>query len=132
MYSAFLLCVNHVVMLHDKHVSTAAEKNFFKGTASFPNYLFFQYITKYDNREGNCDDILSILSDLNAVVREPLTQRCESFGQESSSHATVDYFRVKICTNGRKGMCCTGCLITVLKQVRKTEYVKQCTGSRDH
>ena len=67
-YSAFLLCVNHVVMLHDKHVSTAAEKNFFKGTASFPNYLFFQYITKYDDREGNCDDILSILSDLNAVV----------------------------------------------------------------
>ena len=67
-YSAFLSCVNHVVMLRDEHVSTAAEKNFFKGTARFPNYLFFQYITTYADREGNCDDILSILSDLNAVV----------------------------------------------------------------
>ena len=63
-YSTFLSCVNHVVMLHDEHVSTAAEKNFFKGTASFPNYLFFKYITKYNDRES----ILSILSDLNAVV----------------------------------------------------------------
>ena len=67
-YSAFLTCVNHVVMLHDEHVSTAAEKNFFKGTASFPNYLFFNYITKYDDRESKYDDTLSILSDLNAVV----------------------------------------------------------------
>ena len=63
-YSTFLSCVNHVVLLHDEHVSTAAEKNFFKGTASFPNYLFFKFITKYDDRES----ILSILSDLNAVV----------------------------------------------------------------
>ena len=63
-YSTFLSCVNHVVLLHDEHVSTAAEKNFFKGTASFPNYLFFKYITKYDD----CGSILSILSDLNAVV----------------------------------------------------------------
>ena len=67
-YSAFLLCVNHVVMLHDKHVSTAAEKNFFKGTASFPNYLFFKLRTNYDDLESFYDNFLSILSDLNAVV----------------------------------------------------------------
>ena len=66
-YSAFLSCVNHVVMLYDKHVSTAAEKNFFKGTSSFPNYLFFEGLTKYAGPES-CYDLLSVLSDLNAVV----------------------------------------------------------------
>ena len=67
-YSAFLSCVNHVVVLYAKDVSTAAEKNFFKGTASFPNYLFFEFITNYDDLESYYDDFLSILSDLNAVV----------------------------------------------------------------
>ena len=33
---------------------------------------------------------------------------------------------------GKKGMCCTGCLITVLKEVRRTGYVKQCSRSRDY
>ena len=67
MYSAFLSCVNHVVMLYDKHVSTAAEKNFFKGTASFPNYFFFEGLTKHAGPESYYD-LLSVLSDLNAVV----------------------------------------------------------------
>ena len=40
-YSTFLSCVNHVVLLHDEHVSTAAEKNFFKGTASFFKLFIF-------------------------------------------------------------------------------------------
>ncbi|XP_066019787.1 NLR family CARD domain-containing protein 4-like [Pocillopora verrucosa] len=66
-YSAFLSCVNHVVMLNDEHVSTAAEKNFFKGTASFPNYLFFEVRTTFEVRNSR-ESILSILSDLNAVV----------------------------------------------------------------
>ena len=66
-YSAFLSCVNHVVMLRDEHVSTAAEKNFFKDTASFPNYLFFEGLTKYAGPESYYD-LLSVLSDLNAVV----------------------------------------------------------------
>ena len=67
-YSAFLSCVNHVVVLYAQDMSTAAEKNFFKGTASFPNYLFFEFITNYDDLESYYDDLLSILSDLNAVV----------------------------------------------------------------
>ena len=67
-YSAFLSCVNHVVVLYAQDVSTAAEKNFFKGTASFPNYLFFELRANYDDLESYYDDFLSILSDLNAVV----------------------------------------------------------------
>ena len=67
-YSAFLSCVNHVVVLYAQDVSTAAEKNFFKGTASFPNYLFFKLRTYYDDLESFYDNFLSILSDLNAVV----------------------------------------------------------------
>ena len=61
-YSAFLSCVNHVVILDRKHLSTAAKTHFFKDTTSFPNYLF------YSDWETNCDDLLSILFDLNAVV----------------------------------------------------------------
>ena len=67
-YSAFLSCVNHVVVLYAQDLSTAAEKNFFKGTASFPNYLFFGLTIHYDDLESYYDDFLSILSDLNAVV----------------------------------------------------------------
>ena len=61
-YSAFLSCVNHVVILDKKHSSTAAKTQFFKDTTSFPNYLF------YSDWESNHDDFLSILFDLNAVV----------------------------------------------------------------
>ena len=61
-YSAFLSCVNHVVILDRKHLSTAAKTHFFKDTTSFPNYLF------YSDWETNYDDLLSILFDLNAVV----------------------------------------------------------------
>ena len=68
LYSAFLPCVNHVAVLYAEHMSIAAEENFFKGTASFPNYLFFKFLTNYDDFESYYDDFLSILSDLNAVV----------------------------------------------------------------
>ena len=68
LYSAFLPCVNHVAVLYAEHMSIAAEENFFKGTASFPNYLFFRFLTNYDDFESYYDDFLSILSDLNAVV----------------------------------------------------------------
>ena len=61
-YSAFLSCVDHVVILKWKHSSIAAKTHFFKHTNSFPNYLFFSYW------ETNYDDLLSILFDLNAVV----------------------------------------------------------------
>ena len=68
LYSAFLPCVNHVAVLYAQHMSIAAKENFFKGTASFPNYLFFRFLTNYDDFESYYDDFLSILSDLNAVV----------------------------------------------------------------
>ena len=61
-YSAFLSCVNYVVILNRKHSSIAAKTHFFKYTTSFPNYLF------YSDWESNFDDFLSILFDLNAVV----------------------------------------------------------------
>ena len=61
-YSAFLSCVNHVVILDWKRSSTAAKTHFFKYTTSFPNYLLYSdWVTNYD-------DLLSILFDLNAVV----------------------------------------------------------------
>ena len=61
-YSAFLSCVNHVVILDEKPSSIAAKTHFFNNTESFPNYLFYSvYNTNYD-------DFLSILFDLNAVV----------------------------------------------------------------
>ena len=61
-YSAFLSCVNHVVILNWKHSSIAAKTHFFKYTTSFPNYLF-------QSRWGsNFDDFLSTLFDLNVVV----------------------------------------------------------------
>ena len=60
-YSAFLSCVNHVVIFEVKHSCAAAEIDFFKYTTSFPNYLFLQWKFGYD-------DPLSILFDLNAVV----------------------------------------------------------------
>ena len=61
-YSAFLSCVNHVVILDEKHSSIAAKTNFFKQTNSFPNYLF------YSDWKTNYDDLRSIWFDLNAVV----------------------------------------------------------------
>ena len=61
-YSAFLSCVNHVVILDEEHSSTAAKTHFFKDTTSFPNYLF------YSDWKSNYDDFLSILFDLNAVL----------------------------------------------------------------
>ena len=61
-YSAFLSCVNHVVILDEEHSSTAAKTHFFKDTTSFPNYLF------YPGWKSNYDGFLSILFDLNAVV----------------------------------------------------------------
>ena len=61
-YSAFLSCVNHVVILDEEHSSTAAKTHFFKDTTSFPNYLF------YSGWKSNYDDFLSILFDLNAVL----------------------------------------------------------------
>ena len=61
-YSAFLSCVNHVVILDEKHSSIAAKTNFFKQTNSFPNYLF------YSDWKNNYDDLQSIWFDLNAVV----------------------------------------------------------------
>ena len=61
-YSAFLSCVNHVVILNWKHSSIAAKTHFFKYTTSFPNYLF-------QSRWGsNFDDFPSTLFDLNVVV----------------------------------------------------------------
>ena len=70
-YSAFLSCVNHVVILNRKHLSTAAKTHFFKDTTSFPNYLFysrwkFNLFCSY--RASNYDDFLSIFFDSNAVV----------------------------------------------------------------
>ena len=61
-YSAFLSCVNHVVILGVKNSSTFAKNHFFKCTTSFPNYLF------YSDWNTNYDDFLPILFDLNAVV----------------------------------------------------------------
>ena len=61
-YSAFLSCVNHVVILDQKHSSTAAKTRFFKDTTSFPNYLF------HSDWRINYDDVRSISFDLNAVV----------------------------------------------------------------
>ena len=61
-YSAFLSCVNHVVILGVKNSSTFAKNHFFKCTTSFPNYLF------YSDWDTNYDDFLPILFDLNAVV----------------------------------------------------------------
>ena len=61
-YSAFLSCVNHVVILDEKNSSVAAKTHFFKCTNSFPNYLF------YSDWKTNYDDLLSIWFDLNAVV----------------------------------------------------------------
>ena len=61
-YSAFLSCVNYVVILNWKHSSIAAKTHFFKYTTSFPNYLF------PSDKESNFDDFLSTLFDLNAVV----------------------------------------------------------------
>ena len=61
-YSAFLSCVNHVVILDEKHSSIAAKTHFFNNTDSFPNYLF------YSGWNPNYDDLLSIWFDLNAVV----------------------------------------------------------------
>ncbi|CAH3117385.1 unnamed protein product, partial [Pocillopora meandrina] len=60
-YSAFLSCVNYVVMLNWKHLSIAAKTHFFKDTTSFPNYVFYP-------SWKNFDDLLPTLSDLNAVV----------------------------------------------------------------
>ena len=60
-YSAFLSCVNYVVMLNCKHLSFAAKTHFFKDTTSFPNYVFYP-------GWKNFDDLLSTLFDLNAVV----------------------------------------------------------------
>ncbi|XP_066019779.1 NLR family CARD domain-containing protein 4-like isoform X2 [Pocillopora verrucosa] len=45
-YSAFLSCVNHVVILDEEHSSTAAKTHFFKDTTSFPNYIFRTRISK--------------------------------------------------------------------------------------
>ena len=70
-YSAFLSCVNHVVILDEEHLSTAAKTHFFKDTTSFPNYLFYsgrKFNLFYSYRESNYDDFLSILFDLNVVV----------------------------------------------------------------
>ena len=64
-YSAFLSCVNHVVILDKKHSSTAAKTHFFKDTTSFPNYLFY---SDWITRITNYDNFQSILFDLNAVV----------------------------------------------------------------
>ena len=61
-YSAFLSCVNHVIILDEKHSSIAAKTHFFNNTDSFPNYLF------YSRWNTNYDDLLSIWFDLNAVV----------------------------------------------------------------
>ncbi|XP_066019797.1 NLR family CARD domain-containing protein 4-like isoform X2 [Pocillopora verrucosa] len=61
-YSAFLSCVNHVVILKWKHSSIAAKTHFFKYTTSFPNYLF------HSRWGSNFDDFLSTLFDLNVVV----------------------------------------------------------------
>ena len=61
-YSAFLSCVNHVVILDKKHSSIAAKTHFFNNTDSFPNYLFCS------GWNTNYDDLLSIWFDLNAVV----------------------------------------------------------------
>ena len=58
-YSAFLSCVNHVVILDEEHSSTAAKTHFFKDTTSFPNYLFYS---------GWNSNFISILFDLNAVL----------------------------------------------------------------
>ena len=70
-YSAFLSCVNHVVILDRKYLSTAAKTHFFKDTTSFPNYLFI--FDWWSNSDNVCPiscygDFLSILFDLNAVV----------------------------------------------------------------
>ena len=61
-YSAFLSCVSHVVILDEKNSSIAAKTHFFKDTNSFPNYLF------YSDWKTNYSALLSIWSDLNAVV----------------------------------------------------------------
>ena len=61
-YSAFLSCVNHVIILDEKHSSIAAKTHFFNNTDIFPNYLF------YFGCNTNYDDLLSIWFDLNAIV----------------------------------------------------------------
>ena len=61
-YSAFLSCVNHVVILDEKNSSIAAKTHFFKYTNSFPDYLF------YSDWNTNYHDLQSIWFDLNAVV----------------------------------------------------------------
>ena len=70
-YSAFLSCVNHVVILDEEHSSTAAKTHFFKDTTSFPNYLFYSGSRSdfsFSFQESYYDDFLSILFDLNAVL----------------------------------------------------------------
>ena len=70
-YSAFLSCVNHVVILDEELSSTAAKTHFFKDTTSFPNYLFYSGSRSdffFSFWESYYDDFLSILFDLNAVL----------------------------------------------------------------
>ena len=62
-YSTFLSCVNHVVILFEYHASIAFKEHFFKYTTSFPISLFLEGDTQYVHV-----DRLSILSDLNAVI----------------------------------------------------------------
>ena len=62
-YSTFLSCVNHVVILFEYHASIAFKEHFFKDTTSFPISLFLEGDTQYVHV-----DRLSILSDLNAVI----------------------------------------------------------------
>ena len=71
-YSAFLSCVNHVVILDEEHSSTAAKTHFFKDTTSFPNYLFRTRIrtrirTLLLERTED-DNFPSISFDLNTVL----------------------------------------------------------------
>ena len=70
-YSAFLSCVNHVVILDEELSSTAAKTHFFKDTTSFPNYLFYSGSRTdffFSFWESYYDYFLSILFDLNAVL----------------------------------------------------------------
>ena len=63
-YSAFLSCVNHVVILDKEHSSPAAKTHFFKDTSSFPNYLF----SRFPGSWFEDDNFPSIYFDLNAVI----------------------------------------------------------------
>ena len=63
LFSLYLDCVDHIVVLNEEKIPIAAKEHLLKSTSSFPNYVFFDLSgAKID------DDIFSIMVDLNTAV----------------------------------------------------------------